>query len=90
MSFVRGGDVDFLHARFEALSKHPLFAEMEWADDHARIAEWAPLLEEGRGTSERVAATRSRNGTDVDFGALTKQLFAGAAKEGVELLTATP
>ncbi|MEZ0491299.1 malate:quinone oxidoreductase [Kineococcus sp. TBRC 1896] len=87
MSFVRGGDVDFLHARFEALSKHPLFAEMEWADDHARIGEWAPLLEAGRDTSERVAATRSRNGTDVDFGTLTKQLFTGAAKEGVELLT---
>ncbi|PRY13003.1 malate:quinone oxidoreductase [Kineococcus rhizosphaerae] len=87
MSFVRGGDVEFLRARYEALSQHPLFAEMEWADDHARIAEWAPLLEAGRAPGEKVAATRSNHGTDVDFGALTKQLFAGAATEGVELLT---
>ncbi len=87
MSFVRGGDVSFLRARFEALSAHPLFAEMEWADDHERIAAWAPLLEAGRDRGERVAATRSTNGTDVDFGTLTQQLFTGAAAKGVELLT---
>ncbi len=87
MSFVRGGDVEFLRARHEALSQHPLFAGMEWATDHATIAEWAPLLMAGRDPGEQVAATRAQAGTDVDFGSLTKQLFAGATKEGVELLT---
>jgi malate dehydrogenase (quinone) len=87
MSFVRNSDVEFLRARFEALSQHPLFAGMEWADDHARIGEWAPLVVDGRPAGEKIAATRAEAGTDVDFGTLTKQLFTGAAKEGVELLT---
>jgi malate dehydrogenase (quinone) len=87
MSFVRGGDVEFLRARHEALSRHPLFAGMEWAEDQATIGEWAPLLTRGRGPGEKVAATRAGAGTDVDFGSLTKQLFTGAAKAGVELLT---
>ncbi|WP_183391936.1 malate:quinone oxidoreductase [Kineococcus radiotolerans] len=87
MSFVRGGDVEFLRARYEALSRHPLFAGMEWSEDRAAIGEWAPLLMAGRAAGERVAATRAQAGTDVDFGSLTKQMLAGAAKNGVELLT---
>ena len=87
MSFVRGGDVDFLKARYEALSQHPLFAGMEWAQDHATIGEWAPLLTDGRPADARIAATRASAGTDVDFGALTKGMLSGAAARGVELLT---
>ena len=87
MSFVRGGDVEFLRARYEALSQHPLFAGMQWSDDHAEIGQWAPLLMAGRAPGERVAATRAEAGTDVDFGSLTTSLFAGAAADGVELLT---
>ncbi|NAZ86993.1 malate:quinone oxidoreductase [Kineococcus indalonis] len=87
MSFVRSRDVEFLRARYEALSQHPLFAGMQWSTDHAEIGEWAPLLTAGRGAGERIAATRSTAGTDVDFGALTRELLTGAAARGVELLT---
>ncbi|WP_369052522.1 malate:quinone oxidoreductase [Kineococcus terrestris] len=87
MSFVRGADVDFLRARYEALSAHPLFADMQWTDDRAVVGEWAPLLLEGRAPGERIAATRSEAGTDVNFGALTRELLAGAAARGVEVRT---
>ena len=36
-----------------------------------------PLVMEGRGLDQPVAATRVARGTDVNFGALTQQLLAG-------------
>jgi len=80
MSFVRGDDVDFLRRRFEALSKHPLFSGMEYTEDAARIAAWAPLVMSGRSPGEPVAATRSDAGTDVNFGALTKGMLNSLSK----------
>ena len=87
MSFVRGADVQFLRARYEALSRHPLFAGMEWAQDRETIGQWAPLLTAGRPSDATFAATRSTLGTDVDFGTLTRQLLDGAVAAGVEVLT---
>jgi malate dehydrogenase (quinone) len=76
MSFVRGGeDVAFLRKRFESLSQHHCFAGMEYSEDREHIEEWAPLVMEGRNPQEIVAATRMVTGTDVDFGALTNQMF---------------
>ncbi len=86
MTFVRGAaNVDYLKRRFTALSAHPLFSEMEFTDDPAVIAQWAPLLVLDRDSDEAVAATRATSGTDVDFGALTSQLFAYLTANGVEL-----
>ena len=49
MSFVRGPEnVAFLRKRFEALSAHPLFHGMEYSEDTAQLAEWIPLVMEGR------------------------------------------
>lgn len=76
MTFVRGAEnVDFLRRRVEALCAHPLFSDMEFSDDPAVIAGWAPLLMADRVGDEPVAATRATAGTDVDFGALTRHLF---------------
>ena len=73
ISFVRGaGDVAFLRKRFEAMSAHHCFNGMEYSEDHRELAEWMPLVMEGRDPSETVAATRMMSGTDVDFGALTR------------------
>jgi malate dehydrogenase (quinone) len=47
---------------------------MEYSDDWVQIADWAPLLMEGRTNGEPVAATRIVTGTDVDYGALTHHL----------------
>jgi len=76
MSFVRGqADADFLRKRYEAMSAHPCYRGMEFATDKAQIAEWAPLIMEGRDPAEVVAATRMVTGTDVDYGALTRDLL---------------
>jgi malate dehydrogenase (quinone) len=75
-SFVRGSEnVAFLKKRFHALSAHPLYHGMEYSDDKKQIEAWIPLVMEGRDPSEEVAATRMRTGTDVDYGALTRDLF---------------
>jgi malate dehydrogenase (quinone) len=86
MTFVRGAEnVDYLRRRFETLRAHPLFSELEFSDDPAVIAEWAPLLVAERDADEPVAATRATSGTDVDFGALTQQLVDHLVAEGTQL-----
>jgi len=88
MTFVRGAkDVDYLSRRFQALKDQPLFAGMEFSTDADQIAQWAPLLIEGRTGSEPIAATRIVSGTDVDFGAVTNQLFTNLKAQGVQIAT---
>ncbi|MEO4047640.1 malate dehydrogenase (quinone) [Pseudomonas sp. CAU 1711] len=83
MSFVRGDkDIGFLKKRHELLSQHHAFADMEYTEDKAAMAEWMPLMMQGRDEAERIAATRSLNGTDVNFGALTNQLLQYLAGQG--------
>jgi len=87
MTFVRGEkDVDYLARRYAALREQPLFAGMKFSNDAAEIAEWAPLLMSGRG-DETVAATIIEQGTDVDYGELTKQLIEWLADNGTEVIT---
>src|SRR5216684_3132161 len=67
MSFVLGAEnVAFLKKRFKAMSAHHCYHGMEYRDTWIGIADWAPLLMEGRATDEPVAATRMVTGTDVD------------------------
>lgn len=88
MTFVRGAkDVDYLARRFEALKDQPLFAGMQFSKDPKQIAKWAPLLIEGRKGDEQIAATYIASGTDVDFGSITRQLFAYLGKQGVSIET---
>lgn len=68
------GDVDYLRRRHATLVKDPLFAALEYSEDRRTIAKWAPLVMSGRTDNETIAATRHPQGTDVDFGALTRQL----------------
>ncbi|TQL48762.1 malate dehydrogenase (quinone) [Homoserinimonas aerilata] len=88
MSFVWGEEnVDYLRRRFEALKDHPLFDGMEFSDDPAVIRSWTPLLLPGRAKSQPIAATRVPSGTDVDFGALTRNLFSYLTDNGAVLTT---
>ena len=87
MTFVRGAkDVDYLKRRFEALKTQPLFSGMEFSDEAEQIAKWIPLMLEGR-AKETIAATKIEQGTDVDYGAVTRQLFNWLATSGVEVRT---
>ncbi|WAP52851.1 malate:quinone oxidoreductase [Arthrobacter sp. ATA002] len=86
MSFVWGdAHSEYLRRRYESLSAQPLFKSMEFSEDHAQLAEWAPLTMEGRDPSQRVAASRVAGGTDVDFGALTRELTGYLGSNGVEM-----
>ncbi|GAB2982562.1 malate:quinone oxidoreductase [Nocardioides montaniterrae] len=86
MSFVWGKEnVAYLKERHRLLSQHPLFAGMEYSEDRAQIAKWAPLLVEDRDTDQPIAATYSREGTDVDFGALTKLMLDSVADRGAQI-----
>lgn len=72
MSFVRGEkDMEFLKKRVELLTKNPLFKGMQYSEDHKTLKEWFPLMMENRDPVDKVAATKSDIGTDVNFGALT-------------------
>jgi malate dehydrogenase (quinone) len=87
MTFVRGDkQIDYLTRRFQALKNQPLFAGMEFSKDRNQIASWIPLMVDGR-AEEPIAATRIEQGTDVDYGAVTRQLFDWLVKSGVEVLT---
>jgi len=81
MSLVEGEEnVKFLKKRFEALSNHPLFQGMEFSDDPEQLREWIPLVMKDRTLNKPIAATRIESGTDVNFGALTRMLFAHLKK----------
>ncbi|GAA1742906.1 malate dehydrogenase (quinone) [Microbacterium paludicola] len=87
MTFVRGEkDVAYLKRRYETLKQQPLFAGIEYSEDSRVINQWAPLLmQKRRKSDEPFAATRTPSGTDVDFGALTRQLFDHLTGNGAEL-----
>ena len=71
MSFVWGTEnVSFLRKRFKAMGSHHCYHGMEYSEDRRQIADWAPLVMEGRTSDEPVAATRIITGTDVDYGSI--------------------
>ncbi|MDJ0356522.1 malate:quinone oxidoreductase [Paenarthrobacter sp. PH39-S1] len=86
MSFVTGEDnVKFLRTRYEALKPNPLFSSLQYSEDHAEIAGWAPLVMKGRPAGQKLAATRAAEGTDVDFGTLTRDLVGYLSENDVEV-----
>lgn len=77
MSAVFGEkDVQFLKTRYEALTQQTLFKGMEYTEDKLVLEQWVPLMMEGRVGNEPMAATKMDIGTDVNFGALTRDLIS--------------
>jgi malate dehydrogenase (quinone) len=66
---------EFIRKRVAALKASPLFAGMEMSTEPAKIAEWVPIMMEGRKPDEIVTATRSPLGTDVNLGSITRQFY---------------
>lgn len=87
VSFVTGADnVDYLRRRYDTLVGNPLFAAMEFIDDPGEFARRLPLMSQGRDFSEPVGLNWTEAGTDVDFGALSRQLLAFGTERGTETL----
>jgi malate dehydrogenase (quinone) len=77
MSFVWGEkNVSFLRKRYDKLQSCHLFNGMQYSEDRHLIKQWTPLVMEGRNENEPVAATKMDLGTDVNFGTLTRNMFA--------------
>ena len=75
-----GDNVDYLQKRYAALQQTTLFQGMKFSTDHAQIKQWAPLVMEGRDPQQRVAATWTPVGTDVNYGEITRQLIGSLKK----------
>ena len=91
ISFVWGeSDVHFLKKRFQELTKFDAFCDMEWSSDFGELADWIPLVMDGRPFGQPIAATRIKRGTDIDFGALTNEyLHSLQLNEGFKLKLST-
>ena len=68
-----------LRKRHARKSADHCYHGMEYFDEHGKIVVWAPLITEGRDSTQPVAATHKINGVDVIDGALTKSLAYGGA-----------
>ncbi|WP_323752833.1 malate dehydrogenase (quinone) [Marinobacter sp.] len=91
-SFVWGDEnVTFLKRRFERLKQHHLFQEMEYTESPQELAEWMPLVVGNRNPMEKVAATRIKHGSDVDFGSLTRSMVEWLETQpNFELMVSSP
>ncbi len=87
-SFVWGEkNVEFLRKRFELMSAHHLFEDMEYSEEREQLNKWMPLIMNGRDQSQAVAATRVHYGADVDFGSLARDMVSHLQQqENFELL----
>jgi malate dehydrogenase (quinone) len=80
ISFVWGKDnIEFLKKRHELLTERILFHGMQYTEDRDLVKEWAPLIMDKRESKTPVAATSMAMGTDVNFGALTRQMIGKLA-----------
>ena len=87
VSYVTGADrIDYLHRRRDALVHNPLFAQTEFIDDPDEFARRLPFMAEKRDFAEPVALNWTQDGTDVDFGSLSKHLIAFGAQSGTTTL----
>ncbi|WP_080794290.1 malate dehydrogenase (quinone) [Corynebacterium pacaense] len=86
VSFGTGDDqVSYIRHRYEALKDHPLFPNMQFSDDTDTFAEKLPLMAEGRDFSTPVAISWINEGTDINYGAQTKQFLHAAQDGGTEV-----
>jgi len=90
VSFVQGAErVDYLRRRRQALAGNPLFARTEWIEDADEFARRLPYMAAKRdlaGLSAPIALTWAADGTDVDFGALSRQLIGYGVRNGTSVL----
>ena len=81
ISFVSGTEnISFLKKRFKAMSEYPEFADMEFSSSFNQIKSWVPLITNSRNASDKVAATRIKRGTDINFEALTREYLTYISK----------
>ncbi len=87
VSFVHGArGVEYLRRRQRALAANPLFARTELIDDPVEFARRLPFMAAKRDFSEPIALNWAADGTDVDFGSLSRQLVGFCVRNGTTAL----
>jgi malate dehydrogenase (quinone) len=87
VSFVHGPErVDYLRRRHRALAGNPLFARTELIDDPDEFARRLPFMAAKRDFSGPIALNWAPDGTDVDFGSLSRQLIGFCVRNGTTAL----
>ncbi|MDU2082355.1 MAG: L-lactate dehydrogenase (quinone) [Staphylococcus epidermidis] len=75
ISFVRGkNNVKFLKDRYEAMKQFPMFDNIEYTEDIEEMRKWIPLMMKGREDKGYMAASKIDEGTDVNYGELTRKM----------------
>ncbi len=87
VSFAQGSiQVDYLKRRYDLLSANHMFPNMEFSADESTFREMLPLMSKDRDFgAKKVAISWTDSGTDVNFGALTKQFLTAAKAAGTEI-----
>ncbi|MGH3678585.1 MAG: malate dehydrogenase (quinone) [Mycobacterium sp.] len=87
VGFVYGAaGIDYLKRRHDALIGNPLFGSLELIADEDEFARRLPVMAAGRNSAEPVALDWAPEGTDIDFGSLSRQLVGYAAERGMTTL----
>lgn len=86
VSFAQGEiQVDYLKRRYDMLKDNHLFPDMQFSEDRDEFANHLPLMAKDRAEDSKVAISWTNVGTDVNFGALTKQFLTAAKAAGTEI-----
>ncbi|WP_342319945.1 malate dehydrogenase (quinone) [Corynebacterium mayonis] len=87
VSFAQGEDqIDYLRRRYDKLTENHMFPNMKFTDDHEAFGEKLPLMAKDRDfDAEPVAISWTDEGTDIDYGALTKQFIDNSVARGTEV-----
>ncbi|MDI9245315.1 malate:quinone oxidoreductase [Marinobacter sp. CHS3-4] len=80
-TIVSESSIEELRLRYNEMSAHHFFENMQFSEDFDQIKSWIPYTMEGRPRSEKMAATVIETGTDVNFGALTEQMARHAVDD---------
>ena len=56
------------------MKEFPMFDNIEYTEDIETLRKWVPLMMEGRVDDGKMAASKIDEGTDVNFGELTRKM----------------
>ncbi len=75
-SWVQGEEnASYLKKRYEVMKEHFMFDSIEFTESIEKMKEWFPLIMHNRTEDETMAASRMNRGAEMNYGALTEQLF---------------
>ncbi len=84
-TLVAEDSIEMLRLRYQEMSKHHFFKNMEFSESYDEILGWIPYTMENRPKTERMAATKIEGGTDVNYQSVTEEMARYLSHQGVKL-----